>query len=107
MRTFIRIVSFLVKLAVKFLLLPIMVGLTIIHCVFSLAVEIVTYVFNLIGLTIIFIAIFSAGFALDPVKEVWRMLAIGVGLCIIPMFIEWIAIDLALINLKLKSWLLT
>lgn len=106
MMRIVHAVIWILKLLVKIILLPVIIGLTIAQCICSVAASLATEIFGLIGFIIILTAILSAGFGLEKSQEVWRMIATGVGFCLAPLLIEWLATDLAMVNLRLRSWIL-
>ena len=106
MKRTIDAVIWILKLLVKLIMLPVIIGLTLAECICSVAACITTQIFGLIGFIIIITAILSAGFVLEKSPEVWRMIVTGVGFCLAPLLVEWLAIDLAMVNLRLKSWFL-
>ena len=105
MKKIINAVIWILKLLVKLIMLPVIIGLTIAECICSVAACIATEIFGLIGFIIILTAVLSAGFGLEESHEVWRMIATGVGFCLAPMLVGWLAVDLALVNLRLRSWI--
>lgn len=41
----------------------------------------------------------------EPVQMMWRMIGTGAGLCLLPIIGEWIAVQVACLNLLVKTWL--
>lgn len=106
MLSIVRIVFGVIKLAVKIILLPVAIFLTLLQCVCAVTATIAGRLFDIIGFICIMTGILSAGFRLDPAPEVWRSIAIGAAFCTVPRLIEWLAVDLAIVNMRLKSWLI-
>ena len=106
MMRIVHAVIWILKLLVKIIILPVIIGLTIAQCICSVVASLATEICGLIGFIIILTAILSAGFGLEKAQEVWRMIATGVGFCLAPLLVEWLATDLAMVNLRLRSWIL-
>ena len=107
MTYFVKMSFWILKLLVKMILLPVVIALTIMQCIFTVAASITSAVFSLIGFVIIMIGVLSAGFDLEQASEIWKMIVIGAGFCIFPLLVEWFAADLALLGIRLRGWLMT
>ena len=70
-----RIIIWLVKFALKILLIPVITGFL------------------------------SYGFGLDPLSEMWRTVGYGVAFCMLPLAGGWMIERITLLNLQISLWL--
>ena len=110
-----RIIKGLIGLIFKLILLPLVLVLTIVQCVCIVAAHLSALFFNLVGGMFfnlvggIFIVtgILSYYFELEPIDVMWRMIASGTALYILPMLVREFAVWTALIKETLMIRLLT
>ena len=107
MRTAIRIVLFLVKLALKILLLPVIAALTLAQWISFVAVCVTSGVFRLLGSIFIGTAVLSYAFGLYPISEMWHLLAIGAAIFLVPEVGEWLILRIADLNYLARHWLVS
>ena len=43
----------------------------------------------------------------ESVQMMWRMIGAGAGFCLFPVIGEWIAVQVAYLNLLVKAWMLS
>lgn len=96
----------LLKLVLKLFLLPVVICMTILQILSDVAAAIALTIFDLLGFILIMTGILSAGFGIESAQEVWRTLAVGAAFYIFPRLLVWLSADLALLNMRLRSWLL-
>ena len=82
----------MVSLVLRIILLPVILALTIVQGICLVAAHFSSLLFDLAGGVIIVNGILSYYFQLEPVSEMWRMIAIGTGLCILPMLVQELAV---------------
>lgn len=85
-------IRFMVSLVLRIILLPVILALTIVQGICLVATHFSSLLFDLAGGVIIVTGILSYYFQLEPVSEMWRMIAIGTGLCILPMLVQELAV---------------
>ena len=85
-------IRFMVSLVLRIILLPVILALTIVQGICLVAAHFSSLLFDLAGGVIIVTGILSYYFQLEPVSEMWRMIAIGTGLCILPMLVQELAV---------------
>ena len=107
MRTLFQIAFFPIKLVVKILLLPIVAVLTLAQWISFVAVCVTSGVFRLLGSVFIGTAIMSCAFGIDPISEMWRMLAIGAAIFLVPEVGEWFILRIATLNHLARHWLIS
>ena len=78
MNRIVSIILWLVRLAVKIILLPILICLTLVEWICIIAVGFLRMFFSLAGFIIILTAILSFCFELEPASEMRRMIIVGV-----------------------------
>jgi len=100
-------IKFMVSLVLRIILLPVILALTIVQGICLVAAHFSSLFFNLAGGVIIITGILSYYFQLEPVSEMWRMIAIGTGLCILPMLVQELAVWVTLIKTSLMVRMLT
>lgn len=102
-----RGVLFLGKVILKVFILPVILCLTVLQWISSLVVSLSTLLFDVIGGIFIVTGILSFAFGQEPTAMMWRMIAAGAGICLIPKIGEWIAVQIAYLNLLAKTWLIS
>ena len=102
----VRVAEWLIRLAVKIVLLPVFIGLTILEWVCIVAVGFLRIFFDLMGGIIILTGILSHYFQLEPSSEMWRMIAIGTGFCIIPMIGDSLTTLIGYLSAMTHKWLM-
>lgn len=100
-------IKFMVSLVLRIILLPVILALTIVQGICLVAAHFSSLFFNLTGGVIIVTGILSYYFQLELVSEMWRMIAIGTGLCILPMLVQELAVWVTLIKTSLMVRMLT
>lgn len=100
-----KIIICLVRLAVKILLLPIIIGLTLLEWICMIAVGFFDPLFDIFGAILITTVLLSYGFGLDPAEEMWRTVGFGVLCCMIPLLAGWFVQRITLLNLRMSLWL--
>lgn len=105
MNRIVSIILWLVRLAVKIILVPVFICLTLVEWICIIAVGFLRVFFSLTGFSIILIGILSFFFELEPASEMWRMISIGVGFYILPMAADCITSGISFLNLMLQKWL--
>ena len=99
--------SLLIRSAGKVILLPVIILLTILQWICNLAVSISTLFFSLVGGIFIATGILSYAFGQEPVNIMWRMIMSGIIICVFPKIGEWIAVQIAYLNLLAKHWMMS
>ena len=107
MSRIISIIIWLVRLAVKIILVPVFVCLTLVEWICIIAVEFLRMFFSLAGFIIILIGILSFCFEFEPASEMWRMISVGVVFYIVPMVADCIAACIDFLNTMMHKWLIT
>ena len=102
-----KIVKGLIGLIFKLILLPLLAVLTIVQCLCVVAAHFSALVFNLAGGLFIVTGILSYYFELEPINVMWRMIATGAALYILPMLVEEFAVWTALLKETILIRLLT
>lgn len=102
-----RAAMFVGKVLLKISLLPVILLLTVIQWICTAAAGVVSALFELIGGVFIITGIMSYLMGHEPVQMMWRMIGTGAGLCLLPIVGEWIAVQVAYLNLLAKTWLLS
>ena len=102
-----RAAIFTGKVILKIFILPVIVCLTIIQWICTAAVSAVSILFELTGGVFIATGILSYLMGHEPVWMMWRMIATGAGLCLLPKIGEWVAVQVTYLNLLAKTWLLS
>ena len=100
-------IKFMVSLVLRIILLPVVFALTIVQGICLVAAHFSSLLFDFAGGVIIVTGILSYYFQLEPVSEMWRMIAIGTGLCILPMLVHELAEWVVLIKTSLMIRMLT
>lgn len=100
-----RIIIWLFKVAVKILLIPVIIVLTLLEWICTIAVGFFGPLFDIFGAILIATGFLSYGFGLDPAAEMWRTVGYGVVFCLIPLVAGWIVERIALLNLSMSLWL--
>ena len=98
---------FVGKSLLKIFLLPVILCLTAIQWICTAAVSVVSILLELIGGVFIITGILSYLMGHEPLLVMWRMIGTGAGLCLLPIIGEWIALQVAYLNLLAKTWLLS
>lgn len=106
MKTVIRMGLFPVKLAVKILLLPVIATLTLAQWISFVAVCVTSGIFRLLGSIFIGTAVLSYAFGLDPISEMWRLIAIGASIFLVPEVGEWFILHIAHLYHLARRWML-
>lgn len=106
MSILIRISAWLVRLVIKITLLPVFIGLTLLEWICIVAVGFLRVFFDLAGGIIILTGILSFYFELEPASEMWRMIAIGTGFCILPMIGDTLTTLIGYLSLLTQRWLM-
>ena len=99
-----RIIIWLVKFALKILLIPVIIGLTLLEWICTIAVGFFSPLFDIFGVVLIATGFLSYGFGLDPLSEMWRTISYGVVFCLIPILAGWIVERIALLNISISLW---
>ena len=102
-----RAVLLIGKVLLKIFLLPVLLCLTVIQWICTAAANVVSIIFALAGGVFIITGILSYLMGHEPVQMMWRMIGTGAGLCLLPIIGEWIALQVAYLNLLAKTWLLS
>ena len=102
-----KIIKGLIGLIFKLILLPLVLVLTIVQCVCIVAAHLSALFFNLVGGIFIATGILSYYFELEPIDVMWRMIASGTVLYILPMLVREFAVWTALIKETIMIRLLT
>lgn len=97
----VRIITPIVKLMGMVILLPVIILLTILQWICALAVSISTFFFSLVGGIFIVTGVLSFAFGQEPVNMMWRMVATGAGICLLPQVGKWAAVNLTYLTLLL------
>lgn len=92
-------------MVVRILLIPVIIALTVLYWIGTIAVGISAWFMDLIGGLFIMTGILSAGFGLEPVSEMWRLLAIGTGFFLAPMVLGWMVERLAILSVHTRYWI--
>ena len=100
-----RIIIWLVKFALKILLIPVIIGLTLLEWICTIAVGFFGPLFDSFGAVLIATGFLSYGFGLDPLSEMWRTVGYGVAFCMLPMVGGWMIERITLLNLQMSLWL--
>ena len=95
------------KVLLKLFLLPMILCLTLIQWICTAAASMVSVLFALVGGVFIITGILSYLMGHEPVQMMWRMIGTGAGICLLPIIGEWIALQVAYLNLLAKTWLLS
>ena len=101
-----RIIIWLVKFALKILLIPVIIGLTLLEWICTIAVGLGFFgpLFDIFGAVLIATGFLSYGFGLDPLSEMWRTVGYGVAFCMLPMVGGWMIERITLLNLQTSLW---
>ena len=67
-----RIIIWLVRFILKILLIPVIIGLTLLEWICTIAVGFFGPLFDIFGVVLIATGFLSYGFGLDPLSEMWR-----------------------------------
>ena len=102
-----RAALFAGKIVLKILVLPVILCLTVVQWICMAAVSVVSILFELTGGVFIITGILSFLMGHEPVQVMWRMIAAGAGICLLPKIGEWIAVQVTYLNLLAKTWLLS
>ena len=100
-----RIIIWLLRFAMKILLIPVIIGLTLLEWICAIAVGFFGPLFDIFGVVLIATGFLSYGFGLDPVSEMWRTVGYGVAFCMLPLVGGWIIERIMLLNLQMSLWL--
>ena len=102
-----RIIIWLVKFALKILLIPVIIGLTLLEWICTIAVGLGFFgpLFDIFGVVLIATGFLSYGFGLDPLSEMWRTVGYGVAFCMLPLAGGWMIERITLLNLQISLWL--
>ena len=103
----VRIILWLVRLAVKIILLPILICLTLVEWTCIIAVGFLRMFFSLAGFIIILTSILSFCFELEPASEMRWMIIVGVVFYMLPMAGDCIAAGIGSLNIMMHRWLIT
>lgn len=106
MHTVISIIRWFIKLAFKIILLPVFIGLMLLEFVCNVAVSFLRMFFDLAGGIFILTGILSYYFQLESASEMWRLIVIGTGLCIIPMVGDSLTTLIGYLSLLTQKWLM-
>ena len=107
MNRIVSIILWLVRLAVKIILLPILICLTLVEWICIIAVGFLRMFFSLAGFIIILTAILSFCFELEPASEMWRMIIVGVVFYMLPMAGDCITAGIGSLNIMMQKWLIS
>ena len=102
-----RAILLIGKVLLKIFLLPVILCLTVIRWICTVAASVVSVIFALAGGVFIITGILSYLMGHEPVQMMWRMIGTGAGLCLLPVIGEWIAVQVAYLNILAKTWLLS
>ena len=91
----------------KLFLLPMILCLTLIQWICTAAASMVSVLFALVGGVFIITGILSYLMGHEHIQLMWRMTGTGAVLCLLPVIGEWIAVQVAFLNLLAKTWLLS
>lgn len=105
MMTLVRIIAWILKMLVRILLIPVTIALTVLYWIGTIAVGISAWFLDLIGGLFIMTGLLSCGFGLEPVAEMWRLVAIGTGFLLAPMVLSWVVERLAVLSVYTKLWI--
>ena len=95
------------KVLLKLFLLPMILCLTLIQWICTAAASMVSVLFALVGGVFIITDILSYLMGHEHIQMMWRMTGTGAVLCLLPVIGEWIAVQVAFLNLLAKTWLLS
>ena len=107
MNRIVSIILWLVRLAGKIILLPILICLILIEWICIIAIGFLRMFFNLAGFIIILTAILSFCFELEPASEMWRMIIVGVVFYMLPMAADCITAGIGSLNIMMQKWLIS
>ncbi len=102
-----RTVLLIGKIVLKIFLLPVLLCLPVIQWICTAAVSMVSVIFTLAGGVFIITGILSYLMGHESVQMMWRMIGAGAGFCLFPVIGEWIAVQVAYLNLLVKAWMLS
>ena len=102
-----RAVLLIGKVVLKIFLLPVILCLTVIQWICTAAASMVSVIFTLAGGVFIINGILSYLMGHESVQMMWRMIGAGAGFCLFPVIGEWIAVQVAYLNLLVKAWMLS
>ena len=102
-----RTVLLIGKIVLKIFLLPVLLCLTVIQWICTAAASMVSVIFTLAGGVFIITGILSYLMGHESVQMMWRMIGAGAGFCLFPVIGEWIAVQVAYLNLLVKAWMLS
>ena len=105
--TVMRVVTFIGKALLKIFILPLFLCLTVIQWICTAAASMISVIFALAGGVFIITGILSYLMGNEPMQMMWRMIGTGAGLCLLPVIGEWIAVQVAYLNLLAKTWLIS
>lgn len=94
-------------LLIGIFLLPVILCLTVIQWICTAAASMVSVIFTLAGGVFIITGILSYLMGHESVQMMWRMIGAGAGFCLFPVIGEWIAVQVAYLNLLVKAWMLS
>ena len=100
-----RIIIRLVRFILKILLIPVIIELTLLEWICTIAVGFFGPLFDIFGVVLIATGFLSYGFGLDPLSEMWRTVGYGVAFCMLPMVGGWMIERITLLNLQMSLWL--
>ena len=89
-----RIIIWLVRFILKILLIPVIIGLTLLEWICTIAVGFFGPLFDIFGVV-----------RLDPLSEMWRTVGYGVAFCMLPLAGGWMIERITLLNLQISLWL--
>ncbi len=107
MMTILRFLTWILKLVIKLLLIPVIVVLTLVQWSCIVAVSLASTILDLIGGFFIVTGVLIYLMGLYPVRAMWEMIIAGAVLCILPMVGKWGAVQVAYLNLLARHWLTT
>ena len=102
-----RAVLLIGKVLLKIFLLPVLLCLTLIQWICTAAASMVSVIFTLAGGVFIITGILSYLMGHESVQMMWRMIGAGAEFCLFPVIGEWIAVQVAYLNLLVKAWMLS
>lgn len=96
--TLARIIARILKMLVRILLIPVTIVMTVLYWIGIIVVGISAWFFDLFGGLFIMTGLLSCGFGLEPVAEMWRLIAIGTGFLLAPMVLSRVVERLAVLS---------
>lgn len=93
----------MLRMILKGFLFPVLILLTLIECICSVAVNLSEVIFRLFAGILILTGILSAGFGLEPWNEAVRIIMGGVVFLLLPMAAEIIVTGISLLKVIVRT----